>query len=94
MALIKIKESRSVSDFLVYEVTSRSIADLLVCKVESRSPARNNDHLWCFVESSSVADSKVCFVNSKSIADLLICYVNSRSVAGWKRDHPLKGKIG
>lgn len=81
MALIKIKESRSASDILVCEVTSRSVAS-------------GNDHLWCFVESSSVADSKICFVNSRSVADLLICYVNSRSVAGWKKEHPLKGKIG
>lgn len=93
MALVKVKESRSSSDFLVCEVTSRSAADLLVCRVESRSPARGNDELWCFVESSSIADSKICFVNSRNTADLLICYVNSRSVAGWVKDHPLKGKI-
>lgn len=94
MALIKIKESRSASDFLVCEVSSRSVADLLVCKVESRSAARGNDHLWCFIESSSVADSKICFVSSRSVANLLICYVSSRSVAGWRKEHPLKGKIG
>lgn len=94
MALIKIKESRGASDFLVCEVSSIGVADLLVCKVESRSPARGNDHLWCYVDSSGVSDSKVCFVNSRSVADLLVCFVTSRGVAGWQREHPLKGKIG
>lgn len=81
MALIKIKESRGTSDFLV-------------CEVSSRSVARGNDHLWCFIESSTSADSKVCFVNSRTTADLLICYVSSRIVAGWRKEHPLKNKIG
>lgn len=93
MALIKVKDSRSTADFLVYEVDSRSAADLLVCVTESRSPARGKDELWCFVESASAADSKICFVDSKGVADLLICYVDSRSVAGWKKDHELKGRI-
>lgn len=80
IALIKVKKSRSASDFLV-------------CVVNSRSPARRKDELWCFVDSSSVADSKICYVGSRSVADLLVCFVNSRSAAGWRKEHPLKGKI-
>ena len=93
MALIRVKNSRSASDFLVCIVQSRSAADLLVCEVDSRSPARGKDELWCYVDSDSVADSKICYVDSRSVADLLVCFVNSRSAAGWRKEHPLKGRI-
>lgn len=93
MALINVKTSRSVADYTACIVQTRSAADLAVCVVESRATAKDEDGLWCYMESASTATSKLCWVESRGVADLLVCFVTSRAEAGWRRDHKLKGKL-
>ena len=75
------------------EVSSRGLADLLVCKVDSRGQARNDDGVWCFVDSRGEASSLIYFMDSRGGADLLICYVDSRGMSGWKDNHSMIGKL-
>ena len=79
--------------FLCAKLSHAPLPTLLVCVVDSRSVASGHDEFWCYVDSDSVADSKICFVESRGVADLLVCFVDSRSAAGWNADHELKDRI-
>lgn len=93
MALIYACDSRSSADFKVCEVPTRNAADLLVFVDHSRSSAEGADGVWCYVDAAGASTSQARWVHTPNAADLLVCFVTSRSAAGWRREHPLKGRI-
>lgn len=78
---------------LVHEVQAKGLADLLVYKIASQTPAVDNDGLWYQAPAHGSATSLIHWVNSKRESDLIICYVDSKGASGWRRNHPLKGKL-
>lgn len=93
MALVKVVESIGSADVVACEVPSEHTADLLVYVVESKAAAIG-DALWCYVESTSEATSKVCFIDSPGNAHLRVHFVQSRMAAGWRTAlHPLEGAL-
>ncbi len=66
---------------------------MLVCKVENKRDAIHDDGIWCFVDSMAEATFSVGLLDSRANADFLVCYVDSRGEAGWRTEHPLRGKL-
>ena len=92
MALVHEVSSRRLADIQICEVT-REAADLLVCRVDHESAAGSSEELWFFVGSKFEASLLIRRVSSRSAADLLVRFVESPSAAGWRREHPLKGRL-
>jgi len=93
MALIYLSEWAGTSDIRVHETTSQGLADLLVWHTNDQGLARSDEGVWCFVESSGLASSRVFFVSSGGSADLTICLAPSRGLAGWRSSHALQGRL-
>lgn len=93
MALIYKADSIGSADATVFEVGSQGLADLLVWRTEDQGLARGDDGVWCFVNSSGLASSRIWFADSGGLADLAICFVSSRGLCGWRRSHRLFGRL-
>jgi hypothetical protein len=66
-------------------------ADLCVHRVSSWGLARG-DALWYITRDKQESTLWVYF-DTFGAAQLRICFVGTYTQAGWRRDHPLKGKL-
>lgn len=72
-------------------VTDRGTADLWVHRVSSWGLARG-DALWYITRDKQEANLWVYF-DTFGAAQLRICFVDTYGEAGWRRAHPLKGRL-
>lgn len=93
MALIAVVESQNEANILICEVDSYADADIRVYVEESEKMAQDRDEVWCYIDTYTLATSKVCWVDSPALADLLIYFVDSKYSAGWQRVHRFQGQL-
>lgn len=80
MAKVFVTDSSYDADIKVSKASSEYDADLKVFVVGSEYEA-TSDGLWCYVDSSGQATSKITWVESGG--DLKVFFVDSSGQAGW-----------
>lgn len=73
-------------------VNDRGRADLCIHRVDSWGLARG-DALWYITPNKQDANIWVYF-DTFGAAQLRICFVDTYGEAGWRRAHPLRGRLG
>ncbi|MGB1109246.1 MAG: DUF6150 family protein [Gammaproteobacteria bacterium] len=92
MARIFQTNSMGMADIKAALVNHPGEADLCVYRVSSRGMA-HGDAFWYICRDRHDAQSLIYFC-SRGMAQVKICFVGNHSAAGWKTDHPLKGRFG
>ncbi|MCG8634349.1 MAG: DUF6150 family protein [Desulfobacterales bacterium] len=67
-------------------------ADLVVYMVRSRGRAKNNEAVWYVTENGNEPATKVYF-GKAGFSDFKVYFTKHMGRAGWKTDHPLKGRL-
>ncbi|WP_240648363.1 DUF6150 family protein [Pararobbsia silviterrae] len=81
----------SEAQFRVTLVDDAARADLLVCRVSSAAEA-HGDALWFITSDRQFPGTPVYFCDERQ-ADLKVCFVHARGEAGWRRAHPMQGRL-
>jgi hypothetical protein len=93
MALIYRSPSNGVADIAVFQAGAQGLADLLVWVTPDQGLARGEDGVWCFVDSSGLATTRIWLTDQRGAADLAVFYVASRGLSGWRTSHALAGRL-
>lgn len=92
--MARVYQTPSLGEALVRAavVEHANEADLCVHRVSSWGLARG-DALWYMTRDRQDATAYVYF-DSPGASQLRVCFVDSETKAGWRRPHPLKGRLG
>jgi hypothetical protein len=92
--MIAYIDDRSSSAIKIWVAPYKSDADLCVFVAKYKSDAKGKDGVWFFEKNKSSSTVTIKQVKYKTDAHLKIYYVNYKSEAGWRKSHPLRGRLG
>lgn len=83
---IYVTETPTTAQVKVYVVNTPTIADLVVYKANSPVyPGVNqNEGIWYFVSTPTIANKTIYYVETPTIADLQIYFTEVPTIAGWR----------
>lgn len=82
-----------VSDYDVFVTRNKNEAHLIVWLTDNRNLSLKREEYWTQTKNRSISDFTVRYVKTKYQADLVVFFTKNRNEAGWRKSHPLRGRL-